>query len=780
FLWDGICVDGIWGTIKGLGTLVGFQGWDAMKQAWKGLAQLATGLAFMSNPFLGALFWATPDKYMPSWLRESRNTMKQTGKALLAWDEWGKNPARAAGGVTFNVLTTVFTGGEGAALAGAGKAGAVAKAISVAGKVGKFIDPMTYVMKGAGAGLSKIGDITKALKGAGKIDIPTLPDNAITLPEGTVHLPDGTVHLPEGAPLPKGGIELPNGTVQLPHDAPLHPAGTDPLHTPEGEPQLFADKDGNIVDERGNVLMHHQGGPPDITTQPHTTPDTPHTPTPAREPALVGATTHTADTAAHAGDHINLGNSLDTNLGDTGRTGEHVPTTPGVHAGGDIPGVHAGDHLPGGGHLPGNGLGDHLPGGTADHLPGGAADHLPGGRADTHMPTNSVDTHVPAGTTDHPVPGSGAGEHSPGGHTGGPGTPSHDLPGHSGDTHVPGHGGEPPTGGSGLGDDVPGAGDHASSGSDAGTPAHDARPSFMHDGDNPYGPEGSLTDKQIHDIQVYRANHEPGYFEEFYKSNGNRKNLKFVDESGTRPPQLTRESPQHPWVSVKDAPEPLQPHYLGDEIKGGRETASHEAVKKLDEAAANRHHAIGYDTAAGKHKGEAIEAHKHNPTPETDLDRLERTNEYKSAHRDMRDHAEAYGEAIAEHHVIPEHYPNATREPLDGPLNGNDQFDQVWRREDGGFVVVEAKSSVTTDLGARNLPSGRRVSQGTREYFLDIIREMKKRGETNPAEQRLARELEDALDHKKLDYIVVRGQKNAGEYAGYSVKKFDITDRSMP
>ncbi|TGZ18066.1 hypothetical protein DV517_30390 [Streptomyces sp. S816] len=56
------------------------------------------------------------------------------------------------------------------------------------------------------------------------------------------------------------------------------------------------------------------------------------------------------------------------------------------------------------------------------------------------------------------------------------------------------------------------------------------------------------------------------------------------------------------------------------------------------------------------------------------------------AHRDTRDHAEAYGEAIAEHHVIPEHYPNATREPLGGPLNGNDQFDQVWRREDGGYA----------------------------------------------------------------------------------------------
>ncbi|MET7315544.1 hypothetical protein ABZX83_09080, partial [Streptomyces thermoviolaceus] len=53
--------------------------------------------------------------------------------------------------------------------------------------------------KGAGAGLSKIGDITKGLRGVGNIDIPTLPDNAITLPEGTVHLPDGTVHLPRRA-----------------------------------------------------------------------------------------------------------------------------------------------------------------------------------------------------------------------------------------------------------------------------------------------------------------------------------------------------------------------------------------------------------------------------------------------------------------------------------------------------------------------------------------------------------------------------------------------------
>ncbi|MFI6944396.1 hypothetical protein ACIBI4_34510, partial [Streptomyces sp. NPDC050418] len=158
FVWDGLIVDGIWGTIKGLGTLVGFQGLDAMGQAWKGLAQLATGLLIMSVPVVGAAYMMAPDDKLPSWLRDSRTALKETGKALVAWDEWGKNPARAAGAVTFNVVTTVFTGGAGAGVSGAGKAGAVAKTLSALSKAGKAIDPMTYITKAGGAGLSKLGD----------------------------------------------------------------------------------------------------------------------------------------------------------------------------------------------------------------------------------------------------------------------------------------------------------------------------------------------------------------------------------------------------------------------------------------------------------------------------------------------------------------------------------------------------------------------------------------------------------------------------------------------
>ncbi|MFF2434172.1 protein phosphatase, partial [Streptomyces sp. NPDC058107] len=238
FVWDGLIVDGIWGTIKGLGTLVGFGGWDAMGQAWKGLAQLATGLAITAIPGAGALFWTLPDDKLPSWLRDSRTAMKETGKALVAWDEWGKNPGRAAGAVTFNVLTTVFTGGAGAGVSGAGKAGAVAKVLSVAGKAGKVIDPMTYIAKGAGAGLSKIGDITKGLKGIGNVEIPTFPD-------GSFHLPDGHVLDPHGNLIPPTGAldtpSIPHATVpgtSLPTSWQIQPTSVPGVHAGSGIPDV--------------------------------------------------------------------------------------------------------------------------------------------------------------------------------------------------------------------------------------------------------------------------------------------------------------------------------------------------------------------------------------------------------------------------------------------------------------------------------------------------------------------------------------------------------------
>ncbi|MFD8615084.1 hypothetical protein ACFV09_40445, partial [Streptomyces sp. NPDC059631] len=94
---------------------------------------------------------------------------------------------------------------------------------------------------------------------------------------------------------------------------------------------------------------------------------------------------------AHTGEHLHLGNSLDTDLGDLGRTGDHTPTTPVIHAGGDhLPTVHAGaDHVPGG-HTP-----EHTPSGhTGDHAPGGNAhEHGTGPTASHESPRNESGGH---------------------------------------------------------------------------------------------------------------------------------------------------------------------------------------------------------------------------------------------------------------------------------------------------------------------------------------------------------------------------------------------------
>ncbi|MER7514038.1 protein phosphatase [Streptomyces lavendulae] len=260
FVWDGIVVDGIWGTIRGLGTLVGVDGLEAAGQAWTGLAKLATGLALTTYPGVGTAFWMADDKQLPSWLRDSRNAMKETGKALVAWDEWGKNPARAAGAVTFNVLTTVFTGGAGTAT----KAGTAAKVISVAGKVGRIIDPITYIGKAGSLAKLKVGELFANL---GKVD-------------GAFPKVDDVVwkDLPK-ADAPGITFPHPEDTVRLPDDA-------------LGRPQYY--------DKTTNQLLDHNGLPKQSLTEVPTGSDHPLAEVPKREPVAVGAGAHTADVTSHA------------------------------------------------------------------------------------------------------------------------------------------------------------------------------------------------------------------------------------------------------------------------------------------------------------------------------------------------------------------------------------------------------------------------------------------------------------------------------------------------
>ncbi|MFD4829903.1 proline-rich domain-containing protein [Streptomyces uncialis] len=351
----GVFVDGLWGTIRGLGTLVGVDGWDAAGQAWTGLAKVVTGLAITVTPVLGTVFWALPEEKLPGWFRESRTAVKETGKALVAWDEWGKNPARAAGATTFNVVTTVFTGGAGAAA----KTGSVAKVISALGKTGRLLDPVTYIAKGGKVVTVKVGDLLAGLR---NVDAGA----RINIPEPATPAP--VAGADDAARAGTGTGPDPSHTVRLPDDA-------------NGSPQYLDTNTGQLLDAAGNPkpdVMPRDVTNPDRSTGAEVPPGRSETPVQvgAREPALVGA-------GPGAG-------SID-NVAGAGTPG-------GVTPGAGTPGGTPGAVTPGGGTL-GGGAG---PGGGANNLPGGVSNHLPSGGGD--LPGGGA-SNLPGGTG---VPGGGA------------------------------------------------------------------------------------------------------------------------------------------------------------------------------------------------------------------------------------------------------------------------------------------------------------------------------------------------------------------------------------
>ncbi|MFF9805588.1 hypothetical protein ACF1G5_10700 [Streptomyces coeruleorubidus] len=350
---------------------------------------------------------------------------------------------------------------------------------------------------------------------------------------------------------------------------------------------------------------------------------------------------------------------------------------------------------------------------------------------------------------------------------------------HAAGSEAPGSGGAGAVGNGHVGTG-PGGSGLDGTGPDSGLPSQHSevpRPSFMRDGTNPYGPRGTLTREQIEEIQVYRANNEPGYLKQYYRKNGTRLDLELHDESGYTPPQLTRLSDNGPWIRAKDAPEPPKPHYRDAAyIRVGADTVtSADRLRVLQDAAWERHAAVQYDNLVADWKAQAGAAHELHGTVDTAAQWGEAKGAYKESHTAMGDATEAFGENAAEYHYIAENHPDFEKQTLLGPENGNDQFDQVWKHEDGRIVVIEAKSSPDTELGRRTLPGGKQVSQGSREYFYDILAAMEKRGEYD-----LVDDLEKALDEGKLEYVVVKGERNAGTYTGYRYRRFDISRGTLP
>ena len=293
-------------------------------------------------------------------------------------------------------------------------------------------------------------------------------------------------------------------------------------------------------------------------------------------------------------------------------------------------------------------------------------------------------------------------------------------------------------------------------------------------------------------------NRRPDLLNEFYDRGGSRRNVE-IKINGHTIPVLTRASDSGPWISRDTLGTPDKPNYI--QIAGGNRITveadvNNPWVSHLDDMADRRDRAIEADLEAEQELRDARK--NHSPGSQEIIDA---EDAHRPLHGEMTTASEDFGEDVAElaireyfdgHHSLEQ----ANGEPLDlpalkedGPVvhdtrpgNGNHQFDQIWRTEDGGIVIVEAKSSTDTSLGERTIADGedmKRVQQGTREYLEDILRVMRERGAGSNSpdnEMKLANEIQDALDNDKLHYVEVKGIPDDGLFGGYTFGLFDVSE----
>ncbi|MFF7702864.1 hypothetical protein [Streptomyces lydicus] len=714
----GFIVDGVGGTIDGLYTLFGGHGGNAAGEAWNGLAKLSTAFTISTLPVVGQTYLMMPGSMLPSWLRDSRKAVVDTGKALVAWDQWESNGSRAAGAVTFNVVTAVFTRGGGAAVEGGGKAGALAKGLSVVSKVGSAVDPMTYVFKGAGAGLSKVGDVMARLKGLGHVEVPKISDGAYSLPEGAVEMPDGTVRLPKGAAIPEGATKLPDGRIELPKDTVTFPPDT----VKDPSTGKYMSGRGDLYNEDGSLFQRAEDAPKETPTQPAAGADNPRVEAPVRQeqPALVGV-------GGRGDDAIRVGSDIP----DTGRAGH-----------GD-----AGPH---------------------DNTPmGHAVDHsAPAGSAGNHTPTNSLGNGAGgAGRTVDTTPTTG------GGHTDTPSTGGgRDLPGGStADNGLPGSG-HPDTPGAGGLDDAADEAGHA--GNDADAPSNHAD-AGAGTGDHGNAGERELTAaerKKLQDKHVWLANNNPEWRDKYYRASDGHRWDKTVKVDGVELPIL-KKGPNGGFVAKYDLP------HGPSEVKHGRtplkpDSADPAHLPKLNEAAKNSRVSVDLTNAEREFK--------ETPSAENKAVLEAAQKAYHDQLGDVPNnskHSENLGEKASRYHAIPELFKDRNPEWIRLPKtpNGANMLDDLYKLGNGGHYLIVEQKGPKANLNPPRLGAGRAanmmVKQGTKPYLETIFHEMWKRG---GRDRQLADALFDALEDGKLEYVLVKGKESGGSYDGAVLEHFTV------
>ncbi|MFE0721023.1 hypothetical protein ACFW23_08730 [Streptomyces rochei] len=161
--WDGIYKDGIEAGLEGLWSLV-----TGDDEAWGGLTDAVTGIGlYTMTPYDAFMDWVIgADEESADEVR-AKEAAKDFGKALVAWDMWQENPARAAGTVIFNVLT--LSAGPLATASKASKGGMAGKTAGVAAAAGMYMDPVYVGLRASGTAVSKLpklSEVTSRFTGA--------------------------------------------------------------------------------------------------------------------------------------------------------------------------------------------------------------------------------------------------------------------------------------------------------------------------------------------------------------------------------------------------------------------------------------------------------------------------------------------------------------------------------------------------------------------------------------------------------------------------------------
>lgn len=307
--YKGVFVDGLWGLVQGVGTLVpvmpllgslgvpGMPSWSDAGMAWKNLGMAGVGFSALATvgPAVG---------YRPRWLRDCQNAALGMVKGIVAYDMWGKDPARAAGATVFNAATFFIPGPKGlGALTKGGRAG---KAATAAEDGARFADDATSP-GGMVDDLARSGSVGDDLGRAGG-----LPKSGNVAADITKTLDD--VKFNGLDDLGKNLDDLTPAKVAddgVPHTNPAH--DTPPGHAPAGEaPHGHLPDDAARPGPRGEV------------------------PEDAKVPAGVGA----GHDAAQAGEHARqLPDDVGRAGDDAGRVGHEPPSDHGAPQDG-----HGGSH----------------------------------------------------------------------------------------------------------------------------------------------------------------------------------------------------------------------------------------------------------------------------------------------------------------------------------------------------------------------------------------------------------------------------------------------------